>query len=93
MASSSPPPDAISLRVLPPKTRSSMDDPFPSFSSMGSVPCLEQALGLLDQVRDAGLVFAPAMPEPNAIKIAAAQAGISPKEALAVYLTIVEYDA
>lgn len=93
MASSSPPPDAISLRVLPPKTRSSMDGPFSPSTSSGSFSSLEQALGLLEQVRDAGLVFAPAMPEPGAIKKAATQAGISPKEALKVYLTIVEYDA
>ena len=87
MASSSPPRDAIFARVLPPKTRPSMDDPFPSS------PALESALGFLDQVRNAGLAFAPAMPDPEALKAAALKAGISPKQALQVYLTILDYEA
>lgn len=87
MASSSPPRDAIALRVLPPITRPSMDDPFSPSSSF------DDALGFLDQVRNAGLAFAPAMPEPEAIQAAALQVGISPKEALTAYLTILNYDA
>lgn len=85
MASSSPPRDAISPRVLPPKTRTSGNDPFS--------PVLDHALGFLEDVRNAGLVFAPAMPEPEAIRAAAKKAGISPKEALTAYLTILNYDA
>ena len=86
MASSSPPRDAISARVLPPKTRPSMDGPFPPSS-------LDEALGFLDQVRDAGLAFAPAMPDPAALQAAALQVGISPREALKVYLTVLQYEA
>lgn len=85
MASSSPPRDAIHSRAFPPEARHSENGPFS--------PSLESALGFLDQVRNAGLAFAPAMPEPEALKLAALKAGISPKEALTVYLTILNYDA
>lgn len=86
MASSSPPRDAISPRVLPPKTRPSMDDPFsPS-------PSLDHALGFLEQIRDSGLAFAPVMPEPEALQAAALEAGISPRQALAAYLAILKYE-
>lgn len=85
MASSSPPRDAIHSRPLPPKARNSGNDPFS--------PSLEQAFGFLDQVRDAGLAFAPAMPDPRALELAALKAGITPKEALTAYLTILNYDA
>mgnify|MGYP000492177921 CR=1 FL=1 len=84
MASSSPPRDAIDSWALPPKAHSSGDG---SFS-----PAFNKALGFLDDVRDAGLVFAPAMPEPEAIQAAAIKAGISSKEALTAYLAILNYD-
>ena len=82
MASSSPPRDAISPRVLPPKTRPSVGDPFS--------PAFENALGFLDDVRDAGLTFAPIMPEPHALQAAALQAGITPRQALTAYLTVLK---
>ncbi len=86
MASSSPPRDAISGWALPPKTHaSSSDDPFS--------PSFENALGLLDEARNAGLVFALAMPEPEALHAAAHKAGITPQQALKAYLTILNYDA
>lgn len=83
MATSSPPSDATSPRVTPPKTRSSAGSLFPS---------LADALNLIETVRDAGLVFAPAMPEPQALEAAARQAGVSTKAALTIYLTILKYD-
>lgn len=81
MATYSPPSKAIS----PPEASS------PQVSS-SSGDSLSSALDFLDQLRDAGLSVAPVMPAPEALQNAALQAGISPKEALTAYLTILNYE-
>lgn len=83
MASSSPPRDAIQNRALPPRARS-MDN---SLS-----PSMTEALDFLQRVHDAGLGFAPLMPDPEALEAAARTAKITPKQALSAYLVILNYD-
>ena len=79
MATSSPPSNAIPYRATPPSARSS-DDPF------------SNALKFIEQVRQEGIAFAPAMPEPEALQAAALKAGITPKQALMAYLAILDYE-
>lgn len=84
MAYPAPPRNAIQKRVAPPKTRSSVDGPFS--------PAFERALKELDEVRDAGLCYAPIMPSPEAVAAASKSAGISPSAVLEAYLAILNYD-
>ena len=83
MASSSPPRDAIQNRALPPGARSKDG----SLSSS-----MTNALDFLQRVHDAGLGFAPLMPESAALEAAARKAGITPKAALTAYLAILNHD-
>jgi len=79
MATSSPPSNAISARAFPPKTQS-LDVP------------LSNALSFIETLSQQGVAFAPAMPEPEALQVAARTAGISPQQALTAYLAILDYE-
>lgn len=79
MATSSPPSKAITVRALPPKAHS-MDAP------------LSNALSFVETLQQEGIAFAPAMPEPEALQAAARRANITPRQALAAYLAILEYE-
>lgn len=79
MATSSPPSNAIYSRAMPPKAHSE-DAP------------LSNALDFIDTLRQQGIAFAPAMPEPEALYSAAAQANITPQQALKAYLAILDYE-
>ena len=80
MATSSPPSNAIfPTMVNTPQTDVSGDP-------------LSNALNFLEELRNAGLSVAPLMPEPEALQKAAVEAGISHKQALKAYLTILQYD-
>jgi len=79
MATSSPPSSAIPARAFPPKAHS-LDAP------------LSNALEFIETLSQQGIAFAPAMPEPEALQAAAREAQISPKQALAAYLTILDFE-
>ncbi len=83
MATSSPPSQGHLVQASPPKA-SSDADPL-------SNP-LRNALNMIEHVQAAGLAFAPQMPEPEALHAAARKAGITPREALIAYLTILHHD-
>lgn len=55
-------------------------------------PPLEKAFDMLSDLSTHGIALAPAMPNPNVLKKAADQAGISVQDALNVYLTILNHD-
>lgn len=57
-----------------------------------SSPRLVMALDFMKQVQDLGYTVAPAMPEPEVLLAAARSIGITPKEALTVYLKILNSD-
>jgi len=83
MARSSPPSNVIFLRPCSSKILS-VDD-------LRSPP-LSETMEFFDQLHQQGIVLAPAMPEPEALAMAAQKAGITPIEALVVYLTILNYE-
>lgn len=80
MATSSPPSNAVSAWAMPPKAQDSEGAP------------LSSALDFIDTLRQQGIAFAPAMPEPESLIAAAQKADITPKQALCAYLAILEYE-
>ena len=79
MATSSPPSKAIFNRANAPSARS-LDGPF------------SRALNALDDMAMSNIALGPAMPEAEAIQFAAQKANISPDQALAAYLAILDYE-
>lgn len=79
MATSSPPSKAISDWASPPQAHSR------------DVP-LSNALDFLEELANQGIALTPRMPEPEALQSAAIKAGVTPKQALQAYLTILDYE-
>lgn len=75
MATSSPPSKAITQWATPHRAHSN------------SAP-LSNALAFIESLPEPDYVMAPLTPEPEALKAAAQKAGISPQQALDVYLSL-----